>query len=175
MLIYILDGIRETVTVLETVAADRYTLPPMVIYKGKAYYKGWHTSLEGEDGGTVFAISDKGWTNQVLGLEYLQQCFEPSTWFRCGPGEYRLLIVDGHNSHFSWDFQWFYLQHNIVLFCIPPHTTHIVQPLDVGLFSPLQHYYSKEVDKCTRLGTGAIRKGNFMRYVLISTSILCLR
>ena len=134
----------------------------MVIYKGKAHYKSWYTNLEDEDEATVFAISDKGWTNQVLGLEYLKQCFEPCTWFRVSPNEYRLLVVDGHNSHFSWNFQFYCVQHKIILFGIPPHTTHLLQPLDVGLFSPLQHYYSKEVDICARLGSSAIGKGNFM-------------
>jgi hypothetical protein len=36
--------------------------------------------------------------------------------------------------------------HDIVLFCLPAHTTHLLQPLDVGLFSPLQQYYGKFVD-----------------------------
>ena len=71
----IIDGNREIITIIDTICADDYVLPSMVIYKAKAYYSGWHTNLEDEDPGTVFALSDKGWTNQVLGVEYLKLLF----------------------------------------------------------------------------------------------------
>ena len=32
------------------------------------------------------------------------------------------------------------------MFCLPPHSTHLLQPLDVGLFSPLQTHYHKAVE-----------------------------
>jgi len=50
----------------------------------------------------------------------------------------------------------------IALYCLPPHSTHILQPLDVGLFSPLQHYYSKAVDDHVQQGVHGIHKGNFL-------------
>lgn len=56
---------------LETIAGDGRVLPPMIIYKGKAHYRHWHDFLKKEDNDTVFAYSDKGWTNQTLGVEYL--------------------------------------------------------------------------------------------------------
>ena len=34
-------------------------------------------------------------------------------------------------------------EHNILLYCLPPHTTHKLQPLDVGVFGPLQTAWSK--------------------------------
>jgi len=36
------------------------------------------------------------------------------------------------------------LVNNIHLFCLPPHTTHRLQPLDVGVFGPLQNAWQKE-------------------------------
>src|SRR5438477_13014602 len=39
----------------------------------------------------------------------------------------------------------FCIQHNIALLCLPPHTTHILQPLDIKLFAPLQTAYQKGV------------------------------
>jgi hypothetical protein len=35
-------------------------------------------------------------------------------------------------------------KHNVVLFVLPPHTSHLTQPLDVGAFGPLKSMYSKE-------------------------------
>ena len=33
------------------------------------------------------------------------------------------------------------------LFCLPPHSTRLLKPLDVGLFGPLQHYYGIGIDE----------------------------
>jgi DDE superfamily endonuclease len=38
-------------------------------------------------------------------------------------------------------------QNRILLAFLPPHSTHRLQPLDVGLFSPLAHFYTQEIDK----------------------------
>ena len=80
----------------------------------------------------------------------------------CQGTESRLLIVDGHNSHFSPEFISFCSEHRIHLFCIPPHTTHLLQSLDVGLFGPLQNQYSKLTDQRMSNGQGVVRKGNFL-------------
>ena len=112
---------------------------------------------------TVFANSDKGWANQTLGVEYLKLLFEPSTLPKRSEKDFwRLLIVDGHNSHFSTEFISFYEDHRIELFCIPPHTTHILQPLDVGLFGPLQYFYSKGVEDLMRTGQKVVHKAAFL-------------
>ena len=71
---------------------------------------------------------------------------EPLTASLCTSDEWRLLIVDGHNSHFSMGFMQFCESHQIELFYLPPHTTHILQPLAVGLLGPLQHNYSRGIE-----------------------------
>ena len=55
-------------------------------------------------------------------------------------------MFDGHESHVSLEFLEYCKSNKIVAICMPPHSTHLLQPLDVGVFSPLQHYYSAEVD-----------------------------
>ncbi|KAF2179253.1 CENP-B protein, partial [Zopfia rhizophila CBS 207.26] len=49
-------------------------------------------------------------------------------------GAYRLLILDGHESHNSLEFTEYCKENKIVTLCIPPHSSHILQPLDVGCF-----------------------------------------
>ncbi|RPB05071.1 hypothetical protein L873DRAFT_1664108, partial [Choiromyces venosus 120613-1] len=34
------------------------------------------------------------------------------------------------------------IEHHIIIFCLPLHTTSILQPMDIGLFRPLKHYYT---------------------------------
>ena len=33
-----------------------------------------------------------------------------------------------------------------MVFCLLPHSTHLLQPLDVGLFAPLQLAYQKAIE-----------------------------
>ena len=42
------DGTRELITVIETCGAKRAMLPPMVVFKGTAHYKGWYTEVSEE-------------------------------------------------------------------------------------------------------------------------------
>ena len=72
------DGKREIITVIETVSAAGTLLPPMIIYKGQAHYKGW-TALVKKGDKAFFAISDKGWTSQSIGVDYLVKNFKPNT------------------------------------------------------------------------------------------------
>ena len=55
-------------------------------------------------------------------------------------------ILDGHGSHITFQFVDYCERNDIILYCLPPHSTHLLQPLDVGLFSPLQHHYAKAVE-----------------------------
>ena len=48
-----------------------------------------------------------------------------------------LLLMDGHSSHYSPDMIRFAAQERVILFILPPHTTHLCQPLDKGCFASL--------------------------------------
>jgi hypothetical protein len=60
-------------------------------------------------------------------------------------GARRLLILDGHESHHSTEFEQYCQEHDIITLCMPAHASHILQPLDVGCFGPLKKAYGKEV------------------------------
>lgn len=44
-------------------------------------------------------------------------------------GEYRLLILDGHESHLSLDFMVSSEEHKIITLSMPSHSSHVLQPL----------------------------------------------
>ena len=52
-----------------------------------------------------------------------------------------LLMLDGHSSHYQPDLVRFAKEHEIILFCLPPHTTHESQPLDTTVFGPLKQHW----------------------------------
>ena len=76
-----------------------------------------------------------------------------------------MLIVDGHGSHISIEFFEFCLSVNIIPCCLPTHSTYLLQPLDVGLFSPLQKGHGNRYIHLVRLGNDTIKR---------ETSCLCL-
>ena len=75
--------------------------------------------------------------------------------------------MDGHTSHVTWQFFDYCLEHNIIPLCLPPHSTHLLQPLDVGLFGPLQKHYGSVLDEWLSESNLGIHKGTFYPYVYI--------
>ena len=49
-----------------------------------------------------------------------------------------LLLLDGHSSHYSLAALKMAAEENVILFALPPNTTHYSQPLDKGVFGPLK-------------------------------------
>ena len=52
-----------------------------------------------------------------------------------------MLIVDGHSTHVAWPVVEYPLDHRIVPYCLPPYSTHLMQPLDIACFTPLGRAY----------------------------------
>ncbi|SJX61634.1 related to transposase [Sporisorium reilianum f. sp. reilianum] len=117
----------------------------MVIFKGKTHQQGWYCDHAGAKE-WVFATSPNSWTDDDLALEWLRNCFDKHTQQKA-QGRYRLLILDGHGSHVTADFIQQAWESCIVCLCLPPHATHLLQPLDVSIFGPLQKAFTTEVDK----------------------------
>jgi hypothetical protein len=115
----------------------------MIILKGKNHQASWY-KVEGLPYGTVIGTSENGWTNDKLGLFWLKEVFNKHTQSRT-IGRYRLLILDGHGSYSGPEFDQFCIENSIISLYIPPHSSHLLQPLDVSCFSPLKHAYKQEV------------------------------
>jgi hypothetical protein len=45
---------------------------------------------------------------------------------------------------------------------MPPHTSHLLQPLDVSCFSPLKRAYGREVEELARQGVYHVDKIDFL-------------
>ncbi len=75
-------------------------------------------------------------------MEWLQYVFLPRTQPK-DPTQGRLLILDGHDSHTTDDFMWNCFNNNVYLVFLPAHTSHVLQPLDLSVFSPLKQAYRK--------------------------------
>ena len=158
------DGNREWVTLLATICGDGSVLPPGIIYAaaGRAVQASWVASIDKKIHDVHFTTSPNGWTNNDLGLTWLEQVFDRYTKGKARR-KWRLLIIDGHGSHVTKDFIDYCDKHKILLLVFPSHATHTLQPLDVVCFKPLASNYTNELDLRTQKTQGwlPVTKGDF--------------
>ena len=142
------DGNRQWITLLACACADGSSLSPAILFpsKNSTIQRRWVDTIKAAKHDIFISSTPSGWTNDETGLAWLKQVFDRKTRDKAR-NLYRLLILDGHGSHITMDFIKYCDQRKILLMVFPPHSTHTLQPLDVGLFSPLQTYYSKELDR----------------------------
>jgi hypothetical protein len=132
-------GQRERVTAIECIGAAGYVVLPTIMFKGKVHIKGWFEEL-GLPGDWRIELSADGWTTNQITLRWLQKCFIPYTTGRT-TGSHRLLVLDGHGSHLTPEFDKVCRDDNIICICMPAHSSHLLKPLDVGCFGPLKRAY----------------------------------
>lgn len=147
------------VTVTQGVSATGVVIPPFIIYKGRVHLSGWYQEV-GIPPDWVLAVSENRWTNNALGLEWLKH-FDAFIKTRM-VGVYRLLILDSHKSHVSQKFKDFCEENKIITLCIPPHSSHTLQPLDVGCFAPLKLWYSQHIRALAQRRVFHINKMGFL-------------
>ena len=133
-------GDKTQITVLMCCSAGGYPIPPYVIFDRKFVKP---ELAEGEVPGTAYGTSSNGWIDSDL--------FD--LWFRhhfliyAPPARPLLLLLDGHSSHYQPRFIQKAAEEEIIVFCLPPHTTHRTQPLDNGCFGPLKRAWREECQK----------------------------
>ena len=74
----------------------------------------------------------------------------------------RLLIFDGHGSHTTLDIIRHCIHNRIHLALLPPHTSHLTQPLDVGVFSSLKAHMAHEMDRYFRAEIPRMQKAEWL-------------
>ncbi len=106
-------------------------------------------------------MSGKGWTDQELFRHWLKDHFVRYAV----PGRPLLLILDGHSSHYEPVSVELARKEDIILFCLPPHTTQDSQPLDCTVFGPLKRHWADICHEFQQTHPGmVISKLNFSKY-----------
>jgi hypothetical protein len=62
----------------------------------------------------------------------------------------RVLLMDGQRSHTTLEFVIRANKANIQRYLYPSHLTHVMQPLDVGVFQPYKHWHKKAIQHAMR-------------------------
>lgn len=95
---------RESATAIECICADDTVLNPMIIFAAKSNRASWYDKDVGK--GWLFGCSEIGYRDEDLSYLWMTNIFHLSTVEKA-PGRPRVLLTDGHNSHFSPKFMEF--------------------------------------------------------------------
>ena len=152
-------GNREWATAIECISSDGFVLPPFLILQGLNHLASWYTEC-GLPNPWMINTSANGWTSNDTALEWIRH-IDKHTYTR-RKGGYRMVVLDGHESHLSIQFEDFCKEKNIITLCLPAHSSHLTQPLDVGCFSVLKRAYSRELEAFIRAHVNHITKTEFL-------------
>jgi hypothetical protein len=160
-------GDRELVTMLESISAGGESIEPFAIVKGVVVLKKWFMDIRAKDFG--IAVSDTAYSNDRIFISWLQHwerlSREKAICKETGIQKWRLLLLDGSDTHLTITSLQYCQERKVAVFLIPPHTSHFLQPLDVSVFQQWKHFHSEELDKSVRQGVGDLNKEQFFSYV----------
>lgn len=107
---------------LACVNAAGSSVPPMVIFDRKVLKP--ELTL-GEVPGTLYGLTLNGWSNAEMFELWFHNHF-----LRYIPAvQPVILLLDGHSSHYNPATIKMAAKEQVVMFCLPPHSSHISQPL----------------------------------------------
>jgi hypothetical protein len=143
---------------MEAISAAGKFSPPMIPMAG-ILMKEKHFN-NGIQGDTLFGVSESGYTNDWLSYQWLQH-WEKHTR-PLDLEEWRLLIMDGHGSHMTMEFIEECWQWKVKPFVLPPHSTHLLQPRDVGVFQSYKHFHQEELEESIKYSGFEFEKADFL-------------
>lgn len=125
----------ELVTFVGIISAAGSTVPPVFVYPR---LRNPEEYLGDEYPTSAIALGNKkGWMTSELFPKVIEHF---ANTVKCSVENKVLLLVDNHESHISVDVIKLCRQKGIILLSFPPHTTHRMQPLDVGVYGPFKSY-----------------------------------
>ena len=145
-------------TVIACGSASGQVVPPMLIFprvRVPSHFK------ENAPPGCLLAAQKKGWVNGELYLEWFKFFIQ-----QIPPARPVLLIQDGHSSHITIDLIELAKKNDIHILCLPSHTTHVLQPLDVGVFASFKTNIGKVLNALLRSSPGRVPTTEDIPYLL---------
>lgn len=124
-------------TINMVISAAGRCLPLMLIFN-----KTIPRNMHGLPNDWMLEKSQKVYMNSELFVKWLQDLFIPN----CGRTRPVLLIMDNLASHLTPDRIDVVQENQVELLCLPPNSTHMLQPLDVAVFHKFKGEYSKIVN-----------------------------
>ncbi|APA09329.1 hypothetical protein sscle_05g040990 [Sclerotinia sclerotiorum 1980 UF-70] len=154
------SGNREWATAIICVDGEGHNIPSFLIVKGEYHLSNWYT-----EGDLLYdwliKPTTNGWTDNETGLEWIKH-FNKYTESR-KVGRYRMLVLDEYESYKSSVFQEYYKEHNIILFSLLFHSSHLTQSFDIDCFDLLKCSYNRQIENFIKAYITYITKTEFFQ------------
>lgn len=138
---------RENTTVLMSCSAAGSKGTPLIIFKGLHIYDEWTAPEEDpENPEVVYAATKKGWMESEVFKNYFSKILI-SDFKNKRP---ILLIYDGHATHVNISLIEEAVKEQVTILKLPPHSSHLLQPLDVSVFKPIKDRWDAKLVKWQR-------------------------
>ncbi|CAH2003443.1 unnamed protein product [Acanthoscelides obtectus] len=168
----------ETITVISCFSAEGVYIPPTCIMKGKNKKAEYEDGLP--PGSKVYMNEKSAYINSALFYLWLKEQFLPRK-----PVGTVILLLDGHGSHCNnIEMLEFASSNNIILVCLPSHTTQFLQPLDRGFFKSLKMNYYRACNlyiknnptrRLTRLQFGELLASAWVKSATVSNAVAAFK
>jgi len=136
---------KEHVTLLATINAAGNYFEPTAIFPLKTLPKVLESMVK--DGDLIVAGQDCGCINKSTFDSWCKWFVSKTNSIRnkLKLEENAILILDGHNSRENPDAIKYLKENKVTLVILPSNSTHVLQPLDVSIFSPFKNYLTKSL------------------------------
>lgn len=128
------------VTTCCIISASGQALPPVMVFPRVNFLP---KMLKGAPSGSLGLATSSGWMNTTLFIEVMKHFVKHSNSSIENPS---ILILDNHESHLSIEALNIAKASGVTIVTLHPHTSHRLQPLDVGVFGPFKTFYNSSID-----------------------------
>ncbi|CAF3021515.1 unnamed protein product [Rotaria socialis] len=148
---------KSYTTLIMCTSASGEKPPPYIIYRGVKLWSTW-VPKNGFPGAR-YNVTLSGWVEEEVFYDWLVHQFSPAVQHLKRP---LMLFFDGHRAHISARIVKTAMDNGIELECLPPHTTTLLQPLDVVTLSKVKTAWrSILVEHNTKTNSAPIQKPKF--------------
>lgn len=151
---------KPWVSILECGSAAGQQVRPYVIFTGINPEGQWFPD---DIPDWTYDSTPSGWSNTNCFRKWFNGVFLPDT----EPQDrslWRILFLDGHKTYVTIDIMFTAWFNKVQLIYLPSHSSHISQPLDVGVFSPLKTYFHQQTRGFANFSTTApMQKQRFIQ------------
>jgi len=126
---------RENTTVMAAVSASGVKLPPMIVFEGAHVQTTWRPNIPKNSENYPWLYANKsGWMDSSTFYRWFEEWeLKTRSYGDDDVLEPRLLIYDGHLSHVLYGTIELSRANKVSIIKLPPHTTDLLQPLDVSV------------------------------------------
>ncbi|KAK9703812.1 CENP-B N-terminal DNA-binding domain [Popillia japonica] len=112
------------------------------------------SKVDGTPSGSIAACHPSGWIQTDIFTMWFNQFLKHVKPSQDDPV---LLLLDGHNSHTrNMDVIDKAREHHVSIICLPPHSSHKMQPLDVSFMFPLKTFYAQAIEDWLHSSPGKV-------------------